>query len=239
MTKKFLAEGHPRIANIQNSIGVTLRQLKRYDESAEYYQLAYQSRIQSLGADHLDIHKSHINLAQVEKSRQNYKEAHIQIDRAIEIVSKKLGSDSYKLINPLSVKASIFRENGKFDQAIQMEKHIIEVAKKSLGEEHWRISLYLNQLSISYDKASKFDLAIEAVDQAIQNLKKQKEDHEVILADFYINKGKYLFKQGKISQSIDWVKNGLELYQSNQSNKIEATRELVKKFTQAHVLTKK
>ena len=242
MTKKFLAEGHPRIANIQNSIGVTLSQLKRYDESAEYYKLAYQSRIKSLGPDHLSIHTSYINLAQVEKSRQNYEEAHLQINHAIEIVSNKLGSDSYKLINPLSIKAGIFRAEGKFDQAIELGKHIIKQAKKSLGEEHWRISLYLNQLSISYDRAAKFDLAIEAVDQAIQNLKKQKKYNEVLLADFYINKGKYLFKQSKVSQSIDWVKKGLELYQSNQSNqsnKIEATQELLKNIEKASALTKK
>jgi len=233
MIKDFLDEGHPRIANIQNSIGVTLSQLKKYDKSAEYYQLAYESRIQSLGPDHLDIHTSHINLAQVEKSRGGFEKAHNQIDRAIEIVTNKLGKDSYKLIKPLSVKAGIFREEGKYDQAIGLEKHIVEVAKKSLGEEHWRISLYLNQLSLSYFMAHKFDLAIEAIDLAILNLKKQNKFDEVLLGDFYVNKGKYLFKLKKISQSIDWVKNGLELYQKHHSNKVEKTKELIEKITQA------
>ncbi|MCX7544407.1 serine/threonine-protein kinase [Marinicella gelatinilytica] len=233
MIKKFLDESHPRIANIQNSIGVTLNQLKKYDESAKYYQLAYQSRIQSLGADHLDIHISHINLAQAEKSRKNFDEAHRHIDRAIEIVTNKLGSDNYKLINPLSVKASIFRETGNLDQAIQLELHVVEVAKKSLGEEHWHISLYFNQLSLSYFKALKFDLAIEAIEMAIQNLQKQKKYDETLLGDFYVNKGKYLFKQGKTSQSLSWLENGLRLYQANKSSKIEKTKDLINQVSQA------
>jgi len=100
-----------------------------------------------------------------------WKLAEAALGEASEIAAKDSKTDTTKLMIDANI-ASIYRSQGKWNYALQMEEQILGVISKQLGWEHPQTLSIMSNLATTYRKIDDLDEAMELEEKVLETRKK-------------------------------------------------------------------
>lgn len=146
-------------ASIMYELALTKESKGEYDTALVLLQDAIGIQKESLGDHHPETAKSIVSLAYLYKLKGELTEAGESIDAGISKLLAAEELDSAEYAEALYIKASILTENGKYDQAVEVQKESLEWARKLYEPPHAKITKNLGNLARNYQRLAKYDLA--------------------------------------------------------------------------------
>lgn len=183
------------------------------EEYSNYYYLLPVNMKLTIQSDSiLDVAESFYNKGELDTSLKKFIEAS-------EIEKSNLGSDSYWYANTISHCATIYKELGNYEKAIEFEKKALTIREKTLGTNHVDNYLSLNKLFQVY---------------SIMGLVDEQIKYGKILIDF-MEKHKEKIDSDSLLYPIYTLKLGVLLYTEKNNNK-EAETFLAKSINSVDML---
>ncbi|MEL6105324.1 MAG: tetratricopeptide repeat protein, partial [Planctomycetota bacterium] len=152
------------------NLGAILAAVGKNDEAVEVFRPVLDARRRLLGREHADtlmttvmLGRSLIALGQEDAGEQ-------YLDQALEI-----GTEAYRQQNPIGVLASkslatLYRERGDFDRAIQSAKAAVRFAESRHGKGDWRVEIHRVRLASLFHQVGDAEQAFALSESARQTL---------------------------------------------------------------------
>ena len=86
---------------------------------------------------------------------------------SLAIYKKMLGDEHPDVADSLNNLASLYKNQGKYDEAEKMFKESLAMRKKMLGEEHPDVAQSLNNLAALYENQGKYDEAEKMFEESL------------------------------------------------------------------------
>jgi tetratricopeptide (TPR) repeat protein len=227
------------LADVLNSLGLTLKAKGNYSEAEELYNRSLEIRTNLLESGHLDISDSLNNLALLYGARNRYQDAEPLLIEALRIRKNKLGNHHLRVASSLNNLAYCYygQKQKRFEEAEQLYSQALAIYRDLHEREHQDIAKVLNNLALLYMKQDKFKaepLFLEALEiqklvlgemhpdivSCFSNIAGLYEDldNATKAESFYkkaLNMGQELLGEDHISVAIT-LNNLAKLYQNNQ-----------------------
>lgn len=156
--KKFTFSLLDNLASYHNTLG----EYKRSEEIMEY---SYAQKQKEHGEGDIEMIISHIILAQAKTVNQNFEDAAMHADRALELFKNKTDGDTFWKAAALSSRAGIYEQVGNMEMARELYERAHEVYKNS--SENQYSTGYLDH----FIQLSKFYVSIHEDQKAIATAK--------------------------------------------------------------------
>ncbi len=121
------------------------------------------------------------------------------------------GKDQQEYARQLNNLASVYRSQGKYDEAIKLFLEAIEIDKKTIGIEHPEYAEYLNNLAGVYQSQGKYDEAIKLYLEAIEIARKTIGIEHPYYAIHLNNLAMVYYTQGKYDEAIKLYLEAIEI----------------------------
>jgi len=160
-----LGHDDPRTLNAAGNLASAYRKLGRLDEASSLLQETTASARRRLGPDHPLLVPRLYATAQVQLQRHDFGSAHRSIDEALRIARKHMGEQNVQVANNLEIKATIFQEEHRYQEALATYRQALAIQEKVLqpGDQLF---------SYSYDGIGQSLLGMGHPDQARPMLEK-------------------------------------------------------------------
>ncbi|KAK5202618.1 Gluconate transport-inducing protein required for gluconate-H+ symport [Exophiala xenobiotica] len=151
-----------------HQIAVTLFRQGKFEEAVILHRKVVNKRQQLFGADHPDALESANNLALVLEQQGKYEEAEGMHNQTLDLRKKALGEkhpSTLASMNNLAVVLSttsmdnlavVLRQQGKYEDAEQMQRQTLDLREKVLGEEHPSTLTSMNDLAEVLQQQGKY-----------------------------------------------------------------------------------
>ncbi len=129
MVQTMYGENHPLTADLSELIGDFHRELGNLDLAEKYFTIAFNGNINRFGEYHSATVFSLLDLASIERLRNNYKEALRYLERARDIQIQM--GDAYALSSVYHAISKVFEEWGEYERAAQEIRTAIDILKEN------------------------------------------------------------------------------------------------------------
>ncbi len=106
-------------------------------------------------------------LARVRWSAGDYEEAKALSERALEIQTRALGADHFRVATTLGDYANVFTSTGEYEEARAMHERAHEIVERTLGPEHPLVASALNNLAVVAGFMGDVETAIATHERAL------------------------------------------------------------------------
>ena len=130
-------ETDPRRLQTLSALATLLVQQERYDEAIPLYRESVRTIEQALGSDDLALCSVLMTLAHVYRLNEDPPSAELAYRRVMTIIVKAEGNHSPSLAQPMVGLASVLRDLGKEDEALELEKkagELLELQQEKKGQ---------------------------------------------------------------------------------------------------------
>ncbi len=138
-------------ARLHSARGIVLRAQGEYEEAELEQRAAVALRVETLGADHIDVGTSRLNLANVLVVLGRYEEAEVEARAVIEIRTKVLGPDHPEVGGAQTTLGGILKKLGRLDDAELELRAALATKIAGLGADHPSVALTRNLLANTLD----------------------------------------------------------------------------------------
>jgi len=160
-----LGHDDPLALNATGNLAKAYEALGRLDEALALLDETISATRRRLGPDHPSLYNRYYATAQAQTRRHNYGMAHKYIDEAIRISRKHMGEDNTQTANAILIKATIFQEERRYQDALATYQQALAMHQKVLEPN--------NQLfSYSYDGIGQSLLGLGRPEEARPMLEK-------------------------------------------------------------------
>jgi tetratricopeptide (TPR) repeat protein len=221
MAEKFMREGlqkaeenfkpgDPKIAFMQNDLGLALHHLGEYEQAIVYYEKALESGIKTFGKEHPKVALRWNNLGSAYDSLGQYEKAIEYYEKANAINIKHLGEEHPRVAATWNNLAVAWYALGQYEKAIEYYEKALESDLKTYGPEHPQVAIYLNNLGSTYKALGQYDKAIEFYEKALNSdLKTYGPEHPKV-ATRWNNLGLAYKALGQYDKAIAYYEKALE-----------------------------
>jgi len=126
--------------NATGNLASLYQRLGRLDEAIALLQETIATLRRRMGPDHPFLVPRLYAMAQVQIDRHDYGSAHRSIDEAIRITRVRAGEDTVQMAGMLEIKATIFGEEHRFEDALATYRRALEIKQKALPAGDQRLS---------------------------------------------------------------------------------------------------
>ena len=120
--------------------------------------------------DHFEVALARVRLGETLAALHRLKDAHAELERAIETLEQSFGASHPALVRPLTKLSLVLAEQGDGPRAVQLGRRAVAVAQDSLGTAHASTGLTLMNLGVVYAHLGRIREAREAYEGAVQSL---------------------------------------------------------------------
>jgi tetratricopeptide (TPR) repeat protein len=156
------------VAQLQDVLGNSLRELGYLEEAEGVLAKARQTRTQLLGAGHSDTLISMNNLALLYRDRGRYDEAEPLFKQVLEANRSTLGAGHPDTLISMNNLAGLYDLLGRYDEAEPLLKQVLESHRQKLGPEHSDTLQSMNNLAQLYKARGRYDEAETLYKQALE-----------------------------------------------------------------------
>ena len=145
-----------RVQNIRMNLGVSLRNLHKYEEAMEIFQSVFDFREKHLGKRHSRTLKAMRFLAWILLSQEKLDEAQELCQQQLDILLEMKGENHTDTIKCTGVlMPDILNGLGKFESAEKLSRHASELANKVFGPDHYQTLRILERLQTALYRNGK------------------------------------------------------------------------------------
>jgi serine/threonine protein kinase/tetratricopeptide (TPR) repeat protein len=165
--------GRPKAeALARHQIGVTWRNLGRFDEAGRHLRRALELRREALGPDHPDTLETMNSLGVTYQQDGQFRRAVPLLEQALAKRKKKLGRDHPNTLTGMNNLASAYRDAGRLDRALPLYEQALARLQGTLGPNHPDTLTGLHNLASAYHAAGRLDRALPLLEQSLATHRK-------------------------------------------------------------------
>ncbi len=143
--------GQPRIqARLRDTIGTVYGKLGLFDQAEPLLEQALESRLELLGAGHVETADSQLHLAYLLWQQGRFDDAVPLYEQSLETLRNLHGPDHPDLAESLNGLGIIYWNQGRYDDAEPLYQRSLEIREQALGAMHPRVAASLDNLAILY-----------------------------------------------------------------------------------------
>ncbi|UPX11081.1 uncharacterized protein EKO05_0001705 [Ascochyta rabiei] len=197
----LLGPEDPETIDSLNRLGLTLKQLGRYDEATVVLMKALKAHEQIRGTNHLNTLTSMLNLASIHNDQTQWADAEKLLNRVLEISSEmKMGQDHPFKLDTLTLLATVYRDQGRWVNAADLEVQILQTRKIQLGADHPLTLAVKGNLAYTYRRQGRLKEAEEMQLQILESYKTT-QGAEVELLTFKAHLASTYRAQGRLDDA--------------------------------------
>ncbi|MBD2095338.1 tetratricopeptide repeat protein [Trichocoleus sp. FACHB-591] len=136
LSKRFLGEEHPHVAQSLNNLANLYQFQGRYEEAEPLLMQALALYKRLLGEEHPDVALSLNNLGGLYKSQGRYEEAEPLLMQALALYKRLLGEDHPDVATSLNNLAYLYKSQGRYEEAEPLLVQALASAQQCLGNNH-------------------------------------------------------------------------------------------------------
>ena len=126
--------------NATGNLAALYQRLGRLDEAIALLEETIATLRRRMGPDHPFLVPRLYGMALAQIERHDYGSAHRSIDEAIRITRARVGEETVRMAGALEIKATIFGEERRFEDALATYRRALEIKQKVLPAEDQRLS---------------------------------------------------------------------------------------------------
>jgi len=140
----------PQRAKILSNLSVVSLELKRYDEVIALARESLDLIARTRGPDHVSAAYAHESLGRAYWGKKDYKSAHVEIERALEMYKRSLGPTHRQVSDGMDALAELLRYEGRYAEAVEVSKKALELKVNALGKDAPDLTYSLIGLGLGY-----------------------------------------------------------------------------------------
>ena len=214
MTKAFLGECHPSVADTLNNLGLAWSDLGEKKKAIEYYEKALEMKKAFLGESHPSVASTLHNLGLAWSDLGEKKKAIEYYEKALEMTKAFLGESHPSVADTLIGLGAVWSDLGEKKKAIEYYKKALEMTKAFLGESHPSVADTLNNLGNAWSDLGEKKKAIEYYEKALEMTKAFLGESHPSVADTLIGLGLAWSDLGEKKKAIEYYEKALEMKKS-------------------------
>ena len=211
MTKAFLGESHPSVADTLNNLGAAWSSLGEKKKAIEYYTQALEMKKSFLGESHPSFAETLHNLGTAWSDLGKNKKAIEYYEKALEMKKAFLGESHPSVADTLNNLGNAWSDLGKNKKAIEYYEKALEMKKSFLGESHPSVAETLNNLGTAWSDLGEKKKAIEYYEKALEMKKAFLGESHPSVADTLNNLGNAWSSLGEKKKAIEYYEKALEM----------------------------
>ena len=168
-----LSPDHPDVAVTATNLGNIYYDMKRFQDSERYHQMALQIRQNAYGNSHPVVAQSTYNLAVLYEREKMYSKAESLYKKAIALWSNSVGPTHPYVGNALGSLTNVYTAQSNYKDAANILRQTVAYKKSAFGDQHEEVAQTLINLGTTYLEQGKFKSASSAYAEALniaQNL---------------------------------------------------------------------
>ncbi|HVE82392.1 MAG TPA: tetratricopeptide repeat protein, partial [Myxococcales bacterium] len=135
-----LGHDDPQTLNAAGNLALAYQRLGRLDEAIALLDETIASTRRRLGPDHPQLYPRLYTMTLAQIERHDYGSAHKSIDEALRIARTRIGEETVQVAGALELKATIFGEEHRFQDALDHYRRALEIKQKVLPADDQRFS---------------------------------------------------------------------------------------------------
>lgn len=186
-----------------------LKELNRFDESAQEYNAALQTRRTLLGPTDLAVAETLNGLGQLAAAREHPAEAEQYHREALEI-RRTRRAPAADLATSLANLGSVLRDARRYDEAEFLLREALRLRQQALGEGHYHTIVSLNKLALLLREQGETTAAREMFEQALAARQKLLGPLHPLYAASLNNLALALFDEGRFAEAAPRFSEAIE-----------------------------
>ncbi|PDT89121.1 hypothetical protein CO669_16250 [Bradyrhizobium sp. Y36] len=234
--EQALGPDHPRVAILQQNLGLLYIKQQRYSDGEPFLKRALVIVEKALGPDHLQSASALVQLSDLYEKQGRYAEAKPLAERALDIREKTLGPDSPDVASSLTRLAIIYGNQTRYADAERLYRRSISIYEKALGPDDRSVADTLHNLANLFADLGRYGEAESGYQRAIAIYEKVLgPDHADIadsldsLANAYSEQGKYAIAEPLYLRSLAIREKALGPDHSDIGNSLNNLAELYRR----------
>jgi eukaryotic-like serine/threonine-protein kinase len=161
------------VAILQSRLGMSLSRLGMPDRAIPLYEKARDTRVASLGAEHVDTLEILNNLAMAYQASGDPYRSLPLFERARDSMSARRGPRHAETLTVMNNLAGCYLDAGKVNEAVSLYEETLELRQAELGADHRDTFDSMNNLALAYQAVGKPYQALPLLEETL-NLRKAK-----------------------------------------------------------------
>lgn len=149
----------PRVGTTFNSLGLVLKEEKRYSEAESFFRRALGVLEKAYGYDSIDVANINFNIASILADQGKHADSMPQLQKSLATYRRQLGAKSLKSATVLCMIGDAHRASRSWQQAEQPLKECGEIREANGGMMNGELADALFSLARVYEKEGKYALA--------------------------------------------------------------------------------
>ncbi len=204
--------GDPKIALLQNDLGLVLKHLGEYEQAIEYYEKALTSDLKTYGSEHPKVAIRWNNLGSAWKALGQYEKAIEYYEKALTSDLKTYGSEHPDVAIDWNNLGMAWKALGQYEKAIEYYEKALTSDLKTYGSEHPQVAIYRNNLGGAWKALGQYEKAIEYYEKALTSgIKTFGKDHPNV-ALRWNNLGSAWQALGQYEKAISYYEKALKIF---------------------------
>jgi tetratricopeptide (TPR) repeat protein len=172
LAKVELGPDHPRIASLENSLGIILYRQGNYAASEKALQRALADRVRALGNDDVAVALTLESLGLAELAQDRLGDAQPHLERALSILISRLGPNHVDVANAMNDIGGAYHRAGLYERALDINKRALAIREHALAPDHPDIAQSLVNIAIESKALGRFEAVDPSYRRAIPMFEK-------------------------------------------------------------------
>jgi eukaryotic-like serine/threonine-protein kinase len=209
----------------ENSLGLLLIQLGRYDEARVELERAVALRERAFGPDHIEVARSVNNLGIVAESQGRLDDARAYDERALHIFETTLGPSHPYVSSALVNLALVCMRTGRLDEASLLLTRALAVREGALGPDHPEVTYPLTAQGMVLIKQGRCAEAVPLLERAARLAEKGRGADHPLIAFPLTSLGDALRCQGRGAEAVAVLERAVRIREvSGRNDPVELAR---------------
>ncbi|CAF3860132.1 unnamed protein product [Rotaria sp. Silwood2] len=202
---EYLPNDHPSLSPTYNNIGSVYHAKKEFTKALDYHQKALHCQLHASDPNLEWIVTYSMNIATIHQGLEQYNEALVHLNHALELQKQYLGDDDSALSTTYDAIARICYEKEEFETA--------DTQKKFLLSNHPSIASTYNHLARAYYKQQKFAESIPYYQKALEIEQSSLVDDHPAIALSHFNMSTAYVSMPKYKEALECAQKAVEQLQ--------------------------
>ena len=225
MAETNFKPGDPKIAVIQNNLGLALADLGEYKQAKEYYEKALDSDLKTYGPEHPKVAIRWNNLGSAWQALGQYEQAIEYYQKALDSDLKTYGPDHPDVAIDWNNLGMAWQALGQYEKAKEYYEKALDSDLKTYGPEHPDVAIDWNNLGGAWKSLGQYEKAIEYYEKAHDSdLKTYGPDHPKV-AIRWNNLGSAWYSLGRYQKAISYFEKSLKIFEAALGNDHHYTKD--------------
>jgi tetratricopeptide (TPR) repeat protein len=208
--KAELGIDHPLIYKIANSIGITCKNLNRYEEALSWYHEALRGVVQKFGdMDHRTLATLN-NIAVVLKQLKRYSEALETYETVLSKKEMSLGKDHPSVLETVMNIGVVRMHCQQYEEALDLLQRALAGKEKIWGRDHPKTIDVLGNIANVYLEQGQAGQAVELYKEVLNGYEKVYGGMNLKVLSTAESLGDACYQQSCYMESLGWYKRALD-----------------------------